>query len=220
MYNFIKIFCILVMGLGWSSYQLKGETSTLAHFSLDVILKIDVMTPTEHNRIYFKTKKGISTAIYNDQKKRSRKLGYPIPNYTLLEFRKWLFSQPNFEQLFWEWTMSGNDKWLKPSADRLNDYLPYTFDNLRLVTWMTNKLRYHLDAKNGINNKMAKSVIGTHKITGESVNFYSISDAGRKLGIKKSHISGCCLCKIYKDGKGINYTMKSAGGYKWRFSDV
>lgn len=51
-------------------------------------------------------------------------------------------------------------------------------------------------------------VKGTNIITGEVVEFESINEASRKLGLHKSNISGC-----------IKGRAKSCGGYKWEIGE-
>lgn len=152
----------------------------------------------------YKTKKGMSRVIYYKQIDSSIKRKDPLPNYTLEEFRVWLFSRKNFNQLFKNWIESNYYKWLKPSADRINDYLPYTLDNLRLVTWKENYLKYINDKKNGINNKVNISVL-QYDLNGNFIKeFYSVSQAMRETGVDNSHISAVCRGK-----------RKTAGCFKW-----
>ncbi len=157
---------------------------------------------------YHKTKDGLIALIYNNQLRSSKYRSYDMPDYTKEQLSIWIYSQPSFEQLFMDWTMSGNNRWLTPSPDRLNDYLPYTLDNLRLVTWKDNNSRGHSDMRNGINNKQSKSVIGVHKMTGEVIKYYSTIEASRQTGIDQGSISKCC-----SGARSYN----SAGGYKWKF---
>ena len=46
---------------------------------------------------------------------------------------------------------------------RQDDYKPYKLDNLRLVTWKENLDKCNQDKRNGINNKLSKSVIRMDK---------------------------------------------------------
>ena len=90
---------------------------------------------------YKKTKKGMSAHIYGQQRSSSRERGHEEPTFTLEEFREWLYAQPNFETLFDGWIASGYDTDFRPSPDRLNDKLGYSFSNLQLLTWKGNKER-------------------------------------------------------------------------------
>jgi len=106
------------------------------------------------------------------------------------------------------WKESKYSTQLSPSCDRVDDYAPYTLDNLQLMTWGENKAKYHIDAKSGINNKKAKAV---KQITSEGNvknRYYSMHEAERKTGIPNGAISACCLGKQH-----------SAGGFIWKFDN-
>ena len=96
--------------------------------------------PESYHR-YRKSKKGISVILYNGQKSSSIKRGHPAPDYTLEEFRYWLFNQDKFHKLYQEWVDSGYHKDIKPSTDRLDDSLPYSLSNLQVITWKENSLK-------------------------------------------------------------------------------
>jgi len=157
---------------------------------------------------YQKTKKGIVTVIYNSQKQSSKRRGHPMPSYTLKELRQWMYSQKEFHELYDQWKASGYDRWLKPSCDRLDDYKPYTLDNLRVVTWKDNNRRSHRDMKNGVNNKQSKTVL-QFTLNGEFVaEYYSMHNAERLTGILEGGISNVC--------RGVR---KTAGGFIWKFKE-
>lgn len=135
---------------------------------------------------------------YNSQKTKSKKRGHVLPNYTLQEFKTWLFNQPNFQELYDNWVNSGYDKKLIPSPDRLNDNLPYTLNNIRLITWAEN------DSKE--KNKQMKPVVQLDFNNNIITEFKSISEAERTLKIRHVHdvISG---------------KRKHAGGFVWKYKN-
>lgn len=92
----------------------------------------------ERQRAYRKTKVGVVTCIYGGMKVSSKRRQHPAPNFSSKELREWIFSQPNFEQLYTDWVASDYSRWMKPSCDRIDSSLPYTFDNLQLMTWREN----------------------------------------------------------------------------------
>jgi len=153
---------------------------------------------SEYYVSYRRTVKGLITIVYNTQVMKSKERGHPIPSYTKQELSNWIETRPNFHALYDTWVFSGYDTSLKPSCDRLKNNLPYSLDNLQLVTWNENN-------KNGHISK-SKPVIGTHKKTKEHIEFYSIMEAARQTEISQSSISNCCLCNL-----------KSAGGYVWKY---
>jgi len=159
-------------------------------------------------RRYQKTKKGLVTRIYADQRSGSKQRGHYMPAYSKQELKDWLFKQPKFHELYDDWRESNYDTLLSPSCDRLDDYKGYSLKRLQLMTWGENKRKGESDKKNGINNKNSKAVISTHKITGVEMEFYSTSKAERETKISHSHISAVCKGK-----------RKTAGGYYWEFAE-
>ena len=156
---------------------------------------------------YRKTKEGVATAIYGHQRGKSKLRKHPMPNYTKNEFSEWLFNQQRFHVLFELWVKSNYLPSHTPSCDRLDDYEPYTLDNLRLVTWFENDKKARSDRKNGINNKISKAVLKldlNHKVIAE---YYSAAQAERVTGVWNTSISNCCHGK-----------SKTAGGFKWVFA--
>ena len=157
---------------------------------------------------YHRTKDGLITKIYSAQKRYSRHRNHPVPSYTMVELRDWMFSQRCFHELFDNWKQSNYKKDLTPSCDRLDDYKPYTLDNLRVVTWMENNIRAREDKKNGINTKDCEAIFQIDFNNNIIEEHYSASQASRTTGINRGNISSVCLGK-----------RKTAGGYKWRYAN-
>jgi len=192
-----------------------GETKPLGEFYKDKNMKDGVgyrckKCTSKYMRNYCHSKRGLITQIYGSQIQTSKNRNHPLPEYTNHQLKEWLNSQPLFHKLFDEWIKSGFNQNLTPSCDRLNDYLPYSFDNIRLTTWSKNRSKGHRDRRNGLNNKNSKAVIGVHEDTKEVIEFYSMRSAERETGIPASNICACCLSKGYH---------KSAGGYKWKHKE-
>ena len=158
-----------------------------------------------------RTKHGLIVKIYSHQSDKSKLREHPAPDYTRIELRGYLYSQPRFHMLFDLWKLSGYNRKLTPSLDRLDDYKPYTFSNIRLVTWDENNKKAYSDRKNGINNKVSKAVIGVHKDTGEVVEFHFAHQAEREIGVNSGNLTGCCVGR-----RGYGH----AGGYKWSYKGV
>jgi hypothetical protein len=161
-------------------------------------------------RQYRRTKTGLITQIYASQKITSKKRKHSPPSYSKKELRQWMFGQDVFHTLFDQWVLSGFSKPTVPSCDRLDDYLPYTLNNIAITMWAENELRGHQDRRNGVNNKCSKEVIGIHKISGVKVEFCSTRQAERKTGIQHTNISACCTGKI---------KSRYAGGFLWKYVD-
>jgi len=157
---------------------------------------------------YIKTVTGLIANIYKGQKSRSKRRKFPLPAYSRKELEDWILSQPNFKKLYENWVNSGYDKNLKPSCDRLNNDLPYFFNNIQLVTWQENRANANRDRRRGLLFSITplKPVVGVNIKTSGHVEFISEMEAERKLNIKRSGISKCCHNK-----------RKTAGGYTWNF---
>ena len=153
---------------------------------------------------YDRTEHRFITKKYHNQKKSAKMKGYNPPSYSLDEFRVWITSQSNWNTLWGNWVNSGYNKDLCPSPDRKSDYLSYDLDNLTLMTYKENKDKYHNDAKDGVNNKLAQAVIQLN-MKGEFIKeFHSSKSAGRELTIPDGNIIANCKGRV-----------KSAGGFKW-----
>jgi len=156
---------------------------------------------------YIRTKNGLIIKMYSAQKTRVKLKRLKI-SYTIEELKKWILKQPNFDKLFNEWIKSGYEKMLIPSIDRLNDYKGYSFDNIQLMTWQENKTKYCENAKNGINNKMARVVL-QYDLNGNFIKeYYSAKNASIENNINYSNIINCCLGK-----------RKTARKYKWEYKN-
>jgi len=136
---------------------------------------------------YKKTKRGLITAIYSAQRSNSRSRKHPMPDYTLDELYDWMLSQPHFEELYNNWVESGYDKSIRPSIDRLDDYKPYTFSNIQLMTWRENNKKYK-----AVPIKSYKAV-NVYTLFGEYLDtFKSIRTIANILETSESHISQVC----------------------------
>lgn len=158
----------------------------------------------KHNQ-YKRTKDGVTQAIYGRQREKSVERGHPFTAYDLKQLRKWAYAQEIFHQLYDKWVASGYATLEKPSFDRLDDYKPYSFDNLRIVTWRENQQKEYDDRKNGLNNKLNTAVSQYTKQGALIQRFHSQEEAARVIGIKASAISRC--------RRGL---QKIAGGFIWK----
>jgi hypothetical protein len=155
---------------------------------------------------YKKTKKGLTAVIYSNQRQNSTTRNMSMPDYTLEELREWVYSQPLFHELYDLWVESGYDTWQTPSLDRLDDYLPYTLDNLQVMTWKENNAKSMVDIREGRNRKPVRAVEGYNEETDDYVEFYSVAQAARELNIGQS--------LIHRAAKG---ERNSAYGYYWQY---
>ncbi len=158
--------------------------------------------------LYFKTKNGLISRIYGHQRRNARDRQYSLPDYTNDELRKWVNNKPEFHRLYELWKISGYEKKLTPSLDRIDDYKSYTFDNIQITTWAENRSKAHSDRKNGINNKRSKAV-DQYSIDGEFIDtYYSANEAGRRIGHRGQNIAACARGEIF-----------SIGNFQWRYKN-
>ena len=155
---------------------------------------------------YSRTKKGLITIIYSNQRKNSKHRKHIAPAYTRNELMDWVLSKEEFHHIFHLWRVSGYDKLLKPSIDRLNDYEPYNFSNIRVITWVENNKKSHTDVRNGTNKKPLKAVVQFSKKMEYIGEYISAAQAGRCIGKRAGDISSNC-----------NGKLKSAYGFIWKF---
>lgn len=126
---------------------------------------------------YEKTKIGILKRMYDNQKHNSIKRGHPEPSYSKNQFIEWVLSQNNYEKIYNNWVNSNFSKNLVPSVDRIISSEPYSFNNIRLMTWKENELLAQ--------KEKSKSVQLTNLKTLEKSVFPSLRKAA--LSIKASH---------------------------------
>ena len=132
---------------------------------------------------YDRTEKGVVRVIYKTQVRNSKVRKMELPNYTKQEFKEWLYKN-NFKKLYDNWVSSGFDKNKKPSADRIDDFKPYSFENIRLVTWYENRAHQHQDVLNAVGKgaQRCKSVIQLDRYGNILAEYHSYSFAKRVAG--------------------------------------
>lgn len=141
---------------------------------------------------YKKSKEGLIRGILVQQKRSSKKRLHNSPNYSLDEFREWFYAQYNFEELYNNWVNSNYNKKLTPSVDRKNDLEPYTFDNIRLVTWEDNMKKAHEDKLNGVTGRDMKTVYQYDKEFNLVATYHSATFASKQLGVSQATICNRC----------------------------
>jgi len=158
----------------------------------------------EYNGARQKTKNGLILKIYNSQKFSSNSRDHAAPDYSLAKLRCWVLSQSIFHELYNTWVKSNYDCKMIPSCDRLDDYKPYTLDNLQIMTWQENKDKYYSDKRLGINDKCYIPVVQMDLDGNFIANHVSVKAAGIFAKMNNHHISSC-----------LSGRRKSAGGFRW-----
>ena len=155
---------------------------------------------------YSKTKVWLIGIMYASQRWSSKKRGHNNPNYTRIELQEWIFNNSAFEMLYNNWKNNWYSKMLKPSCDRINNEKPYTFNNLQLITWKENKIKWYKDRKKWPSNKQNRAVICVCIPTWKKTIYYSMSEASIQTWVNQSNISRCC-----------NWIFKRAWNYYWKY---
>ena len=147
---------------------------------------------------YNRTKKGVLGTIWRSQKHNSKERGHRPPEYTRVELKDWLYSQPKFHELYNEWKLSGYKDRLKPSIDRKLDSVHYCFGNIQLMTWDENRAK-------GIKAKRYRplSLYRYGKLIGE---FDSPYDVTQQIGIPKT-----TMYRLLKGSNSKGYTVIEKG---------
>ena len=144
--------------------------------------------------------------IYSSHKKSHIIRKINKVEYSRDELIDWAMSQQLYHTLHKEWEMSGYNKYMAPSVDRIDDYQGYNLVNIQLMTWGENRDKYCFDQKNGINKKRLVPIAQINTDNKILNTFLSISIASRHTRIDTSSIIKCCQNK-----------RKTAGGFKWEY---
>ncbi len=160
----------------------------------------------ECRKRFLRSERGLCKGLLSNQKTKSKKRGHPPPAYTEEQLFQWMVAQSTFQKLYTAWVDAGYETSLKPSIDRIDDYQPYTLNNINLTTTEYNINRYYADAIQGINTKTAIAV-NQYTLDGVFVaSHHSYKAAARFLGHNQ-------IGNIRNVAEGLG---KTAYGYIWR----
>ncbi len=131
---------------------------------------------------YCKTEKGVIRVIYKTQVSNSKRRGHELPEYTKEQLSEWLYNN-GFKELYDIWKNSNYDKKLKPSCDRQNDFKKYSFDNIKLTTWDSNKKNQITDIYIGrsTSGKRCKKLLQLDSNKNLIAEYVSFSSAKRSM---------------------------------------
>ena len=164
---------------------------------------------TKARKAYRKTKKGVITDIYSNQKANSKERNHPMPTYTNMELREWLLNDWLFNLIYNNWVNCGYKKNMKPSVDRYNNDSHYNFSHqLNVMTWAENKAKAYADHKSGKLRYDQKPILQFTKNGTFIKKYLSIREAERVTGAHNAHITSVCKNK-----------RKYAGGFIWRYKE-
>lgn len=145
--------------------------------------------------------------ILYSQRRVSKQRGHSPPEYSKQEFIDWCLKSEKFQTLYKNWVASGFETKLAPSIDRINCKIPYSFDNIQVMTWKENRDKGHLERKlgtDGVAIKVNKISLSDGLLLDK---YISISEASVKNKIPSGNITNSCMGK-----------RSSAGGFKWEYA--
>ncbi len=154
------------------------------------------------NANYIKTERGLMLKIIKKQKASSRKRNHPQPTYTRDEIIKWMYDN-GFKALYDVWVTNDYITDLIPSIDRLDDNLPYTLCNIRMVTWKENLMHRGATTRKTNGKKVHKLNKKTRKFI---CSYESVTEAAEDVG---AHVSNILTC--------VSNNKRSTKGYRWEY---
>lgn len=156
---------------------------------------------------YYDTSEKYIGRMYQSMVDRSKVKNLSPLTFSKEDFAVWVQGQLLYQQLFDDWVASGNSRFSAPSIDRLDDYIGYTLTNIRLVVYQENLEKGHKDRREGVNNKVSRTIEQLDDEGNVLNTFPSISYAARETETNRGSIN-----------QVLAGTRLRAGGYKWRYS--
>ena len=153
-----------------------------------------------------RTKRGLLLKIYSTQKRSSVERKIVQPLYSKEDFVNEFINDIKFINLYNSWVENNYNRWSTPSFDRIDDYKPYSFNNIELKTWKENSDKAAADRRYGTSTSGARNIAVT-KLTldGEVIcKYISIGQAARECGLNSGNIL-----------KAVRGKQQTTGGYRW-----
>lgn len=80
------------------------------------------------------------TRTFSSMRHKSKRRGHEMPKFSKNEFVEWLYTQ-DIEIKWKKYIDSGYNNHLRPSVDRIDDYVGYEFENMQVITWRENHIK-------------------------------------------------------------------------------
>lgn len=113
-----------------------------------------------HTKKYEKTRKGFLMRLYRNMKSRisgiQKEKYHLYKNKSILDrdvFYSWAESSLKFHELFSNWELSGYERKLTPSVDRVNSLIGYEIENMEWVTHSENSRRGSISRHENTSNR-------------------------------------------------------------------
>lgn len=150
------------------------------------------------------TEHGVIRVIYKTQKRHQKIRGHGDMPYSKDQLSSWMYRN-GYKEMYDRWVSEGHDTNLKPSVDRINSNLGYSFENIRLVTWKENRLNQANDIKNGVGSggRRTKKLLKLCKDKKIVCEYVSYQGARRDMG--------------YSIEYQIKNGVKCRNGFYWKY---
>jgi len=161
------------------------------------------MSSSESLKKYRRTKKGVLTNIYAKQMERSKKKGFPMPNYSSKYLHLRFLDDIKFNRIFKEWVKSNYSKPFKPSIDRINHKKPYTKENIQILRWSDNRYKESMERRNlkgDVYQMLNGGIVNKYKSQREAVKL----NRNFTQSMLSQALTGVC-----KTAYGYNWVYKS-----------
>ena len=156
--------------------------------------------------------------IYASQATNSINRGHPLPKYSFDELIDWANAQPTFPDLWDAYVASNYSTALVPSIDRLDDSLPYTLDNIQVITWTINRLNGAKAKSQGVGSGMPLRAVAAYNADGTlHKTFISIMEAVRYVEGRMWGVVSVANGKPITQPNGRTYQPKSYKGFIWKW---
>ncbi len=149
-----------------------------------------------------RSRNGMIGVIYRSMVLTSRDRGFEPVAFSLDELKYWFNSRSNADALYDRWVANNYDKDMKPTIFRRDYTLPYTIDNLVLMSLPAN---YKRSARNYL--KVRSIPVVQYDLDGEFIaEFGSAKEASDSLEKATGSITLCC-----------QGSRNTAYGFQWNY---
>ena len=158
------------------------------------------------------TPKKVLSRIFSNQVINSNRRGHPKPSYTRQQLTDWALNQELFLTLHRVWLTNNCHRKGAPSIDRIDDDLPYTMDNIQIMSWEENSTKANKAIRSGKITYSHKAV-SAYLLDGSLFkDFVSTRDAARSIAPNSNETSVASHI-----GQAANNQNKTCRGYVWRW---
>jgi len=130
----------------------------------------------------------VAKLMYAKHKERAKDFTYKKVGYSREYFIDWIFEQ-DYLSMFSLWVLSGHNKKMKPSVDRIDATKGYEVGNIQLLTWEYNNIKGRSE-----NKVQSKPVLQFTKKGNFIAEYRSVQEASRAVA---PHLKNHAKTKLY-----------------------